>query len=40
MMDCEDIGRAMVDGSLVMDKESLLWYDKSLLDGRPESFRK
>jgi hypothetical protein len=23
-----------------LDKESLLWYDKSLLDGRPESFRK
>lgn len=40
MMDCEDIGKAMVDGSLVLDKESLLWYDKSLLDGRPESFRK
>ena len=40
MMDCEDIGRAMVDGSLVLDKDELMKYDKSLLDGRPESFRK
>ena len=39
-MSFEEIGESVLNGSLELDKESLLDFDESLLDGQPESFRR
>lgn len=39
-MSAEEIGKRILDRSLILDKEQLMWYDESLLNGKPESFKK